>query len=117
VGSDDEISTWIDARTEVVELGGRTVTPGLVDARCHVAGLGADLERISVRGIASEAGFTRGAAFAEGAEKRRGMIALGRDADLTVFDRTLTADVHLLATRIRMTIVEGRVAYRGSASP
>jgi predicted amidohydrolase YtcJ len=58
------------------------------------------------------AAFTSGAAFAEGAEGRRGMIAVGKDADVTVFDRPLTPDRQLLTTAILMTIVEGRVAYR-----
>jgi predicted amidohydrolase YtcJ len=57
------------------------------------------------------AGFTRGAAYAEGAEARRGIIAVGRDADITVFDRPLTPDRELLSTLIYMTIVEGQVVY------
>lgn len=54
VGSDDEIAAWIGPSTEVVELAGRSVTPGLVDAHCHVFGLAADLQRVSVRNLASE---------------------------------------------------------------
>jgi urease alpha subunit len=38
VGSDAEIAPWIGASTEVVALDGRSVTPGLVDAHCHVLG-------------------------------------------------------------------------------
>jgi predicted amidohydrolase YtcJ len=54
VGSDDEIAAWIGPSTEVVELAGRSMTPGLVDAHCHVFGLAADLQRVSVRNLASE---------------------------------------------------------------
>lgn len=61
------------------------------------------------------AGFTSGAAYAEGAEATRGSLAVGKDADLTVFDRTLAADQSLVTTPIKMTIVEGKVAYRQPA--
>jgi len=57
------------------------------------------------------AGFTRGAAYAQFAEDTRGVIAVGRDADLTVFDRTLAADKSLLETRAAWTIVGGQVVY------
>src|SRR5262245_12992703 len=38
VGSDEEISRWIGPRTEVVELSGRTLLPGFIDAHTHVDG-------------------------------------------------------------------------------
>ena len=57
------------------------------------------------------AGFTRGAAYAEFAETTRGMIAPGRIADVTVFDRALAADRSLLATKVLLTIVGGRIVY------
>jgi predicted amidohydrolase YtcJ len=44
----------IGAGTRVVDLGGKTITPGLVDAHCHLYGLGVDLDSVSVRGLASE---------------------------------------------------------------
>jgi predicted amidohydrolase YtcJ len=40
-------------RTEVIELGGRAVTPGLIDAHSHLAGLGAALEQVDLRGAAT----------------------------------------------------------------
>lgn len=58
------------------------------------------------------AGFTTGAAYAEGAEATRGMIAVGRPADLTVFDKPLVADRSLLAREAWMTIVDGDIVYR-----
>lgn len=60
------------------------------------------------------AAFTRGAAYAEGAEALRGMIAPGRDADLTVFDRKLTPDHSLLTTKIQYTIIGGTIAFSQS---
>ncbi|HEY5937989.1 MAG TPA: amidohydrolase [Kofleriaceae bacterium] len=58
------------------------------------------------------AGFTRGAAYAEFAEDKRGVIAVGRDADLTVFDRKLAADRSLLETNAAWTIVDGKVVHQ-----
>ena len=58
------------------------------------------------------AAFTRGAAYAEFAEATRGVIAVGRAADLTVFDRALAAGS--LAARDRRsayTIVDGEIVF------
>ncbi len=55
LGSDREIAAWIGPSTRTVALAGRAVTPGLIDAHCHLYGLGMDLENISVRDTASEA--------------------------------------------------------------
>jgi predicted amidohydrolase YtcJ len=59
--------------------------------------------------------FTAGAAFAEFAERRRGCIAEGFDADLTVFGRDIL-DVHvdeLPQVPIAATVVAGRVVHAG----
>ncbi len=53
VGDDDGVRDFIGSVTRVVELGGRTVTPGLVDAHSHLYGLGKSLEEVNLRGAAS----------------------------------------------------------------
>ncbi len=58
--------------------------------------------------------FTAGAAYAEGAEATRGTIAVGRAADITIFDRALAPDRTLLETKVAMTIVDGQVVYGGA---
>ncbi len=64
------------------------------------------------------AAFTSGAAYAEFAEGSRGMIAVGRVADVTVFDRALAADRTILDTHVQLTIVGGKIVYeRGVPSP
>ncbi|MFN0249206.1 MAG: amidohydrolase [Kofleriaceae bacterium] len=63
------------------------------------------------------AGFTSGAAFAEGAEALRGTIEVGRAADITIFDRKLAPDASLLQTRTAYTIVDGKIAYRAGQKP
>jgi predicted amidohydrolase YtcJ len=58
------------------------------------------------------AAFTTGAAYAEAAEGERGMIAVGRAADLTVFDGPLLPDRSLLSRRVDDTIVDGEIVMR-----
>jgi predicted amidohydrolase YtcJ len=70
VGGDPEIQTWVGPTTEVIHLRGRTLTPGLVDAHCHLYELGIDLERVSLREATS----------AEDAAKRVAAIATSRPA-------------------------------------
>jgi hypothetical protein len=53
VGSAADVKGLIGPKTRVVELGGRAVVPGLVDAHCHLYGLGVALETLSVRGAKS----------------------------------------------------------------
>ncbi len=55
VGSDAEVRARAGATAKIIELNGKTVTPGLVDAHCHLYGLGEDLENVSLRDHDSEA--------------------------------------------------------------
>ena len=57
------------------------------------------------------AAFTSGAAYAEGAEATRGTLAVGRFADVTVFDRKLAPDKTLLEARVALTLVEGTIVF------
>ena len=62
------------------------------------------------------AAFTTGAAYAEFAEDKRGMIAVGKLADLTIFDRALEPDQSLLATKVAYTIIDGKIEYASEAT-
>lgn len=53
VGSAAAVGALAGPRTRVIQLHGETVTPGLVDAHCHLHGLGVALETLSLRGAAS----------------------------------------------------------------
>src|SRR5262249_52776080 len=55
--------------------------------------------------------FTVEPAWAAFAERRRGVIAPGFVADLTVFDRALAPDRSLLQTRADFVIVGGKIAH------
>jgi hypothetical protein len=53
VGGDGDVRGWVGPKTRVIALGGRSATPGLTDAHAHLSGLGAALESVALRGVAS----------------------------------------------------------------
>jgi predicted amidohydrolase YtcJ len=57
--------------------------------------------------------YTRGSAYAEFAETRKGTLAPGKLADLAVFDKDLfrLAAREILSTPVDMTIVGGRIVF------
>ncbi len=54
VGDQRDARALIGPGTRVVDLAGGTLTPGLVDAHCHLYGLGKSLEQLPLKGLASE---------------------------------------------------------------
>ncbi len=62
--------------------------------------------------------FTSDDAYAEFAEKRRGRIAPGFDADFTVLDREIfapgTPAAEILKAKVVMTVVGGEIVYKGN---
>jgi len=55
VGSDREAQAYRGSETEVIDLARSTVLPGFVDSHTHIAGLGANLERVNLVDVTSEA--------------------------------------------------------------
>jgi predicted amidohydrolase YtcJ len=51
VGADVVVAPWIGARTRVVELRGRTVTPGFIDAHVHPVSSGVEMQRCHLTGL------------------------------------------------------------------
>ena len=51
VGRDEDVRRHVGPRTRVVELGGRTVTPGFQDAHVHPIGAGLDAIRCNLHGL------------------------------------------------------------------
>lgn len=50
----DDLSAFIGPQTKVIDAGGATMLPGLIDSHGHVRGLGEFLETINLRGVTSE---------------------------------------------------------------
>ncbi|MGN6722031.1 MAG: amidohydrolase family protein, partial [Marmoricola sp.] len=57
--------------------------------------------------------YTHGSAVAAYADHRRGVLAIGKDADLTLFDRNLLSidEDQLADVRVRATVVGGEIAH------
>jgi predicted amidohydrolase YtcJ len=55
VGSNDAAAQWRGPGSRVVDLGGATLLPGLVDSHVHILELGRMLERVNLVGVATEA--------------------------------------------------------------
>jgi predicted amidohydrolase YtcJ len=53
VGSRDDVMPLVGPATRVVDLAGRSVSPGLTDGHCHLYGLGKSLEILALRGLKS----------------------------------------------------------------
>ncbi|HZI63665.1 MAG TPA: amidohydrolase family protein [Thermoanaerobaculia bacterium] len=53
LGADPKAGNLLGARTQVIELGGRAVTPGLIDAHSHLLGLGRKLAEVDLAGTQS----------------------------------------------------------------
>ena len=80
VGSDADALAFVGPDTRVIDLAGRTVTPGLVDGHCHLFGLGREFEQLSFRGLDSAAAVA--AVVARAAKTRpAGEWLLGRGWD------------------------------------
>ena len=59
VGGDAEVSDLVGKATRVVELGGRTLTPGIIDAHTHFLDGGFKLAGVSLRDAATPEEFAR----------------------------------------------------------
>ncbi|MFC1509301.1 amidohydrolase [Candidatus Omnitrophota bacterium] len=53
VGSNEEIKPYIGPQTTIIELGGKLVIPGLIDAHVHLRGYGISLLSLDFRGTTS----------------------------------------------------------------
>lgn len=54
VGTSRIAESYGGSETEVIDVGGATIIPGLVDSHVHIVELGANLERINVANVATE---------------------------------------------------------------
>ncbi|MCP4724292.1 MAG: amidohydrolase family protein, partial [bacterium] len=56
VGTTDEINMFTGSGTQVIDLGGKTVIPGLMDSHCHITST--SMSMIGVMDLSEEAGVT-----------------------------------------------------------
>lgn len=57
VGPDDRIRTYIDANTDVLDVRGRRVIPGITDSHIHIVSGGFQLARLNLRQVRGRAEF------------------------------------------------------------
>jgi hypothetical protein len=82
IGSD--VKSNIGPDTKVIDAHGATILPGLIDSHGHVGGLGAALETVDLRGIASEKEIAE-KVRAAAQEAKPGEWILGRAWDQNLF--------------------------------
>lgn len=87
VGTAGEVRATIGPRTRVIDLHGRAVTPGLVDAHCHLYGLGTSLETLALRGLPSPKAVAERVVAAT-AGRPEGEWITGRGWDQNLWART-----------------------------
>ncbi len=85
VGPEAEILALKGAATQVVDLGGRTVVPGLTDAHGHFTNLGSSLQRLDFRGLRSYDAIVA-MVKARAATARPGEWILGRAWDQNLWE-------------------------------
>jgi predicted amidohydrolase YtcJ len=80
----DRLTVPIGPSTKVIDAKGATIIPGLIDAHGHVAGLGASLEMLDLRGAKPEAEIA-GKVKAAAAKATPGEWILGRGWDQNIW--------------------------------
>lgn len=80
VGTDAEMQEWVGGRTQVIELKGLTVIPGMIDAHTHFVGIGARKLQVDAAGTTSKEDIVRLVA-AEVARSNPGEWIQGRGWD------------------------------------
>lgn len=80
VGTREAVEAHKGPRTQVVDLDGATLVPGLVDSHSHILELGATLQAVDLAGVTTEAeAVDRVAAYAAGVPKGEWITGRGWD--------------------------------------
>jgi predicted amidohydrolase YtcJ len=85
VGSDADVLALKGAGTQLLDLGGRTIVPGLTDAHGHFTNLGSSLQRLDFRGLKSYDAIVA-MVKARAAAARPGEWILGRAWDQNLWE-------------------------------
>ncbi len=120
VGDDEAISAFVGKGTRIVNLAGRTLTPGLSDAHCHLYGLGKSLEAANLRGAKSEQEAAQMAAKAA-TELQPGEWVTGRGWDQNLwtgqnFPNRSTLDALFPKRPVALRRVDGHALWANSVA-
>ena len=121
VGSDDDVRALAGPGTRVVELKGRSLLPGFIDAHAHLAGLGMaeiaiDCKAPGMQSIAALRMHTINGACASFEERDKGSLERGKLADLVILGEDLARAParEIRQIPVAMTAVGGRVVYESA---
>ena len=134
VGSNDDAAAWTGPATTIVDLRGRVLLPGLVDAHVHPLPGGAALLSLvkrydqgatTVGRLGADPGLSRqavlraatvDAAYAVHIDNETGSLESGKLADLIVLDRNpLAIEAAAIAgIKVLQTVVGGSVVYQAA---
>ncbi len=110
----DDLSTFLGAKTQLINARGATIIPGLIDSHCHMANLGASLEMLDLRGIASAA-QAADMVRKSVAGKKPGEWITGRSWDQTLWGGAFPTEELLSAAAptnpVYLTRVDGHAAW------
>jgi hypothetical protein len=119
VGDDAAVGALVGPETRVIELGGKTVTAGLVDGHCHLYGLGAARDKVALKGAASEAEAVA-RVQAAAASRPAGEWIEGRGWDQNpwggAFPTRATLDAALGDRPVALTRVDGHAIWANGAA-
>ncbi len=120
VGDDREIRALAGPNTRVIELAGRMATPGLVDAHCHLYGLGAALEAVLLGDATSAENAAEKAARAA-SELAAGEWLVGRGWDQTrwpgkAFPDHTVLDAKIADRPVALRRVDGHALWANKAA-
>jgi hypothetical protein len=120
VGSAAEVRAFVGPHTRVLDVHGQTVLPGLVDAHCHLYGLGRSLEELSLRGMKSpEAVAASVAAAAKSRPEGEWITGRGWDQNLwqpPAFPGHATLDAAAPRHPVALERIDGHALWANAAA-
>jgi predicted amidohydrolase YtcJ len=117
VGSDREIAALRGPKTRVVDLGKRTVVPGLVDAHGHLLSFGQTLETVDLRGTRSAEEVVRRVRRAAPRNSAEWILGRGWDQNdwpRAVFPHRRLLDAALPGRAVLLTRIDGHAVWASS---
>jgi predicted amidohydrolase YtcJ len=120
VGSTEKLLSYIESATNKINLEGRAVIPGLIDAHAHLMGYAASLDRLDLVGTTSSADIADIVA-AKAAELQPGEWITGRgwdqnDWEVKEFPTADMLDAAAPDNPVALTRIDGHASWANSAA-